>query len=155
TSPPTDPRPRRRRAGLAPGGRARAAGRRWPLAGIGRRIPAMRRLHFGLLGSLVLAPTAATQRTPDLPVTVAEQSGFTRTSRLEDVRAFLGELAGLPAGERLDVGVFGESHEGRDLLIVRVRGEEEPAEERLRVLVVANIHGGEVCGKEALQMLLR
>src|SRR5690606_38040266 len=56
---------------------------------------------------------------------------------------------------RLDVGVFGESHEGRDLLIVRVRGEEEPAEERLRVLVVANIHGGEVCGKEALQMLLR
>lgn len=103
------------------------------------------------LSLVLLVPALGAQRPQPLPVTAAEASAFTRTSTLAEVRAF---LEALPVA----VSTFGTSGEGRDLLLVHLpaaaaeaRGGEDP----LRVLVVANIHGGEVCGKEAVQILLR
>jgi len=95
------------------------------------------------------------------PRTVPEASGFERTSTLADVRSFLDRLRELPAAGRIDVRTFGASEEGRDLVLVTAS--EPPlagdaalsASEKLRVLVNANIHGGEVEGKEAVQALLR
>ncbi|MFQ5507697.1 MAG: M14 family metallopeptidase, partial [Planctomycetota bacterium] len=59
------------------------------------------------------------------------------------------------------VSTFGKSEEGRNLLLVRVSdpplADEKAvlASQKLRLLVNANIHAGEVEGKEAVQMLLR
>jgi len=68
---------------------------------------------------------------------------------------------GLSHADRLRVGSAGTTSEGRDLLTVTV-GNPLPGETtadraggRLRILINANIHGGEVEGKEAVQELLR
>ena len=91
---------------------------------------------------------------PGLLFTRAEQSGFTETSRLADVQQFLGAVLALDGAEGFERSTFGRSQDGRPLELVRVPplgGGANP----LRVLVLANIHGGEVCGKEAVQILLR
>lgn len=95
------------------------------------------------------------------PSTVAEASGWKRTSTHAEALDFVRALAALPAGERLAVETFGYSEEGRELVCVTV-AEPLPAgldalrdDPRLRVLVNANIHAGEVEGKEAVQILLR
>ena len=106
------------------------------------------------------APATASAR---WPVTVAESSGFTESSLLTDVEAFLTKLEALPAAGRLTREVFGQTTEGRDLTVVTVRagdsGHDKPREgaltRRRRVLINANIHGGEIEGKVASQILLR
>ncbi len=91
------------------------------------------------------------------PITVAEASGFTRTANAAELRSFLDAILALAAPGRLRIESFGTTEEGREMLAVRVpttaavTAEDPP----LRVLVVANIHAGEVCGKEAVQLLLR
>ncbi len=88
------------------------------------------------------------------PETAAESSGWRRTSTSGEVSRFLEALkrAGLPRSRELRTEVFGKSEEGRDLVLVRFG----PAGGgRLKVLVNANIHAGEVEGKEAVQILLR
>ncbi|MFO1053546.1 MAG: M14 family metallopeptidase [Planctomycetota bacterium] len=81
-----------------------------------------------------------------------------RTATLEEVRGFLTAVIGAHPDAALRMETFGKSEEGRDLLMVRVPptgasgSSEDPP---LRVLVVANIHAGEVCGKEAVQLILR
>jgi hypothetical protein len=87
-------------------------------------------------------------------LTVAEASGFTRTSRHAEVVAFVERLHELPSAAHLTVATFGQSHEGRDLLLVTA-GLPGDGDGRLRILVNANIHAGEVEGKEATLMLLR
>ena len=97
------------------------------------------------------------------PLTVAESSEFTESSTLKDVEAFLSKLESLPAADRLTREVFGKTTEERDLTVVTVRagdsGDDEPGDLRVtrrrRVLVNANIHGGEIEGKVAAQILLR
>ena len=99
------------------------------------------------------------------PLTRPERTGWLETSRYEDVMGFLDavESLDLAVGETvLHRNTFGFSVEGRPLpLVVVGRGLEdaEPASVlatgRTRVLVFANIHGGEVEGKEAAQILLR
>jgi hypothetical protein len=100
------------------------------------------------------------------PLTVAESSGFTRSSTLAEVETFLGQLEALPGAERLTREVFGKTTEGRELTVVTVRSTEDPSAsagasgestsgERRRVLVNANIHGGEIEGKVVTQILLR
>jgi hypothetical protein len=104
------------------------------------------------------------ERPPVRPQTRAERSGFRETSRYADVTAFLDSLATGSPG--LQVLSFGYSQEGRSLpLVVWDPGREaEPAsgaallardKDRARVLVLANIHAGEVEGKEASLILLR
>jgi hypothetical protein len=92
--------------------------------------------------------------TPVTPVTRAERSGYTETSHYDDVVAFVQTI---PRRER---GTLGTTTEGRAipyLIVSRVAA--SPADAHARgipvVYVQANIHAGEVEGKEALLALLR
>jgi len=92
--------------------------------------------------------------------TRAEATGFAETTRYDEVMAFLDVLEA--SSHRIQVIRFGYTTEGRALPLViygnvvnatgdGVRAASAP----LRVLILANIHGGEVAGKEAALMLLR
>jgi hypothetical protein len=93
------------------------------------------------------------------PLTRAERSRFTETSSYDDVRRFIDSLRTL--GAKMSVGSIGRTTEGREIpYVVASRPVvSTPAEARRLhrpiVYVQANIHGGEVEGKEALQALLR
>ena len=109
-------------------------------------------LSASLLATLALGTLCAQQSTP--PQTTAESSDYTETSRAADVARFVEACGELAHGDRLTVGSIGRTHEDRDLLMVRVSlpGAKTPP---LRVVVIGNIHAGEVEGKEAVQELLR
>jgi hypothetical protein len=91
--------------------------------------------------------------------TRAEATGYRETSRHEHVLAFARELAARTDLVRLES--MGESAEGQDqaVLVVSDRAcftpEAARAQGKVVVLCQANIHAGEVEGKEALQALAR
>ena len=93
------------------------------------------------------------------PQTRAERTRYQETSRSDDVVAFLDSLVTMDG--RLVRTSIGRTGEGRELAAViasrpRVSTPDEArALGRPIVYVQGNIHGGEVEGKEALQMLLR
>jgi hypothetical protein len=93
------------------------------------------------------------------PLTRAERSRFTETSSYDDVRRFIDSLRIL--GAKMTVGSIGRTTEGREIPYVVASRPlvATPVEARRLhrpvVYVQANIHGGEVEGKEALQALLR
>jgi hypothetical protein len=93
------------------------------------------------------------------PRTRAEATDYQETSRHADVLAFLQELAGKTDLVRL--GTMGTSGEGQDMAIAIVsdRGAFTPAEARAQkkaiVMCQANIHAGEVEGKESVLALAR
>jgi predicted deacylase len=93
------------------------------------------------------------------PLTRAERSRFTETSSYNDVRRFIDSLRTL--GAKITVGSIGRTTEGREIpYVVASRPLVATPNEARRlhrpvVYVQANIHGGEVEGKEALQALLR
>ena len=102
---------------------------------------------------------AADTSMPGWPTTRPERTGFEETSRYADVAAFLDSLSLLRPD--LDLRTFGVSEEGRRLPLV-VFGADSGAtphairdDERIRILVLANIHAGEVAGKEAALVLAR
>jgi hypothetical protein len=103
------------------------------------------------------APAAA-QRAP-LPRTTAERTDYHRTSTTADVAAFLDSLQA--AGAPLSVSTIGTTALGKPILFVVVSDpaitspEEAARSGKLVVYVQANIHAGEVEGKEAIQALLR
>lgn len=105
-----------------------------------------------VLAVFALAPLAAQQ-------TVPERSGYTRTSTHAEVLAFLDTLSA--RGAAIHVGTLAETTEGRRLAYVvasRPLVQDAAAAQRTGkpvVFVQANIHGGEVEGKEAVQQLLR
>src|SRR5690606_28772954 len=107
-------------------------------------VPTMLRLLAVLV---LLAPAALAQ---DTLLTRAEATGYRATSAYADVTAFVERIAERPGFRRT---TFGETVEGRALPLV-VWGEETTEPEavrsngKLRVLVFANIHAGEVAGKE-------
>jgi hypothetical protein len=105
--------------------------------------------------TLALAPAGIPQSPEVTPQTQAERSDFSETSSLAAVEKFLAGLRDLPHADRIEVGTCGRSHEGRPLLVVRAALQDTKAEGALRLLVIANIHAGEVEGKEAVQVLLR
>lgn len=115
-----------------------------------------------LLAALVVFASGCSglaDRGTDVPRTRAERSDYRATSSYADVMAFL-EAADAMAGDRLHLTTFGQSGEGRDLpLAVFGASGATPeailAENKARVLVFANIHAGEVAGKEAALMLVR
>lgn len=109
---------------------------------------------------LVPAPGGQPRVTPQgVPLTRAERSGYRETSTYADVVAFLDSLEG--RGAQMARGSIGQTSEGRDIPYVIASRPlvRTPAEARALgrpvVYVQGNIHGGEVEGKEALQMLLR
>ncbi|HEY1306858.1 MAG TPA: M14 family metallopeptidase [Vicinamibacterales bacterium] len=115
------------------------------------------------LGAALLVACAVINAQHDEPRSVAERSGFTETSRLADVRAFIDALA--TGTSTVHVETFGTSEEGRALPLVVIGdppGRPDPStslgtkQTRLPVvLVMANIHAGEVEGKEATLHLMR
>lgn len=110
---------------------------------------------------LVLASgwaTSAARAQQPLP-TVAEQSGYTKSARYAEVVAFCDDLA--KRSPAVKVSTFGTSHEGRALPLltiadppVNTAADAEKAG-KLVVLVFANIHAGEVDGKDAILALAR
>jgi Zinc carboxypeptidase len=90
--------------------------------------------------------------------TRAERTNFEETSRLEDVIAFLTALSAKSPLVR--VQNFGTTEQGRQMPLVILsnpavnRPADRPAG-RPVVFLLANIHGGEVEGKEAVQVLMR
>ncbi len=105
---------------------------------------------------LLPATPAAAQ---EWPSTRPERSDFLETSRYDDVIGFLADLEG--RHPRLRFTTFGYSEEGRALPLA-VFGDLSDASAAsvrssgaTRVLVFANIHAGEVAGKEAAQVLVR
>ncbi len=108
------------------------------------------------LAALLLPATLPAQ---DGPLTTAERTHFAETSRHADVLAFITELQRL--SPRVRVEQMAVTPEGRPLPLVII-GDPVPAspaalrgDDRAVVYIQANIHGGEVEGKEAAQMLAR
>lgn len=106
--------------------------------------------------AIALAPGFAAD--PPL-LTVAEQSNYQATAHHADVMEFCQKLA--KESPLIRLSEIGKSHEGRSLPLLiladpAVATPEEAAKSgKLAVLAFANIHAGEVCGKEALLMLAR
>jgi hypothetical protein len=93
------------------------------------------------------------------PLTRAERTNFTETSHYEDVVAFIDSLKLL--GAKIATGSIGKTIEGRELPYVIASRPliTTPAEARRAgrpiAYIQANIHAGEVEGKEAMQSMLR
>jgi hypothetical protein len=108
---------------------------------------------------LILSQTALSSPTEKGPLTVAESSNFTATSRHEDVIKFIREMQQLSPLFRVETLCL--SPEGREVPLLIVGNpppssqEELNYDERAVIYIQANIHAGEVEGKEATLMLLR
>ena len=93
------------------------------------------------------------------PLTRAERTNFTETSHYDDVIVFIDSLKKL--GAKISTGSIAKTSEGRDLPYVIASRPlvATPAEARRLnrpvAYIQANIHAGEVEGKEAMQALLR
>lgn len=121
----------------------------------------LRSMVVAALITVLVAAAGSTSdvRAQDAPRTRPERTGFEETSRYADVISFLDSLR--LVDPELDVRRLGYSEQGR-LLPLLVFGaapgataEEIRADPRLRVFVLANIHAGEVAGKEAALVLAR
>jgi murein tripeptide amidase MpaA len=109
------------------------------------------------------APSPAVQRSPspapEAPLTVAESTGFRRTSTHADVMRFIAELQ--RSSDLVRVETMATTVEGKPvpLIVIGDPVPSSPAElardDRAVVYFQANIHAGEVEGKEAAQMLAR
>ena len=92
-------------------------------------------------------------------LTRAERTGYRETTAYHEVVQLVERAAAL--SDRIHATRFGTTVEGRPLPLVVVGDvpDARPASVmsagRSRIWLQANIHGGEVCGKEALLMLLR
>jgi hypothetical protein len=123
----------------------------------------MNRLAAGVLsvGLLVLCPSLTAAQKADLSflLTRAEETEFRETTRYDEALAFLDVVAA--SADEVHLTTYGYSVEGRALPLAvfgRVRDASPRAVKqsgRIRVFVQANIHAGEVEGKEAVLMLLR
>jgi hypothetical protein len=110
---------------------------------------------FWLAAVLFPAGGAAAEK----PLTVAEKSQFQATSRYDDVLAFIRDLQRISPNLRVET--LATSTEGRDIPLL-VLGKPLPVSplslrhgKRGVVYIQANIHAGEVEGKEASLMLAR
>ena len=107
------------------------------------------------VASLGAAPAAGQD---SAPLTRAEASGFTETTRHAEAEAFLRAVA--EASPLISLTSFGYSMEGRTLWLAVVGDTEATpqavrASGKTRVYIQGNIHAGEVEGKEAMLALLR
>jgi hypothetical protein len=112
--------------------------------------------------ALVIGLTSACRTEPTMtaatPQTRAEHTAYEETSRYDEVRMFIEALTRQTPNVRVEM--FGKSEEGRDLPLIVV-GDPPPLSPAARstrlpvVLVMANIHAGEVEGKEASLHLAR
>ena len=96
---------------------------------------------------------------PAALLTVAERSDWTATATYEQVLALCAELD--RRSDLVSLSFMGTSHEGRRIPLLLVGDRPYATAEQARrsgkivALLFANIHAGEVCGKEAFPMLVR
>ncbi len=120
-----------------------------------------RPLALGLVGaSALLFPDLAGAQGSDLDLllTRAERTDFHETTRYDEVMELVERLA--ERSPDIHLTTFGYTSEGRPLPLLVLGARDATPESvrssgKTRVYVQGNIHGGEVCGKEALLMLLR
>lgn len=91
-------------------------------------------------------------------MTRAERTDFVETSSYEDVMELSRRLA--DRSDEIHLTTFGYTNEGRALPLLVVGAPDATPEAvratgKTRIYLQGNIHAGEVCGKEALLMLLR
>ena len=116
---------------------------------------------LGRLTAVTAVLTACDASSPldDAFLTRAERTEYRETSSYADVVDFLERAAASEAS--VHYTTYGYTNEGRALPLAVVGDVEDPspasvgASGKTVVYLQGNIHGGEVCGKEALQMLLR
>jgi Zinc carboxypeptidase len=119
--------------------------------------PGFASLSLALL--LASAPTIMPRSQDDQLKSRAEQTNYEETSRYEDVARFIGELQ--KRTHKLRVESFGKTEEGRDLPLMIfadppiARPQEARASGKPVIFIQANIHAGEVEGKEATLHLAR
>ncbi|MCP5047499.1 MAG: M14 family metallopeptidase [bacterium] len=118
-----------------------------------------------VLQLLLISTFLMTASFPAFPVSgedlevVAESSGYTKTSSTTDVASFLSKAQ--EQSEHIRLLTLGTTTEGRriPLVVLSTEGIKSPRELVLSgkpaVLIMANIHAGEVEGKESTQMLIR
>jgi Zinc carboxypeptidase len=120
------------------------------------------KLGFASLSLTLLlanAPTIMPRSQDDQLKSRAEQTNYEETSRYEDVARFIGELQ--KRTDKLRVESFGKTEEGRDLPLMLfadppiARPQEARASGKPVIFIQANIHAGEVEGKEATLHLAR
>jgi hypothetical protein len=120
------------------------------------------KLAFASMSLTLLLANASTimPRSQDDPLkSRAEQTNYEETSRYEDVMRFIGELQ--KRTDKLRVESFGLTEEGRDLPLMIfadppiTRPLEARASGKPVIFIQANIHAGEVEGKEATLHLAR
>ncbi len=118
-------------------------------------------IRFAVRALLVISGIAiSTPAFAQNPVTVAESSDFKVTSKHSDVVAFCEALA-KSAPEVVRLGEFGVSEEGQKMPLLILsdppvsKPEDVSRSSKLVVFVQANIHAGEIDGKEAILMLAR
>ena len=102
------------------------------------------------------APAAAAKRV--WPLTRPEATNFAETSRYDEVIAFMKAMAA--ASPRIHLTTYGYTFEGRPLPLAVIGApgatpEQVLAAGKTRIFIQANIHAGEVEGKEACLWLLR
>ena len=123
------------------------------------RFPKVIAALLAVVLALTASPAAARTATPAGPLTTAEATGFTATSTYAEVMSFIRELQRLSPHIRVET--ICTSAEGRDVPLL-VIGKPLPLDpralghdKRIVVYFQANIHAGEVEGKEATLMLVR
>jgi hypothetical protein len=108
---------------------------------------------------LAIVPVGAQQTALDALTTRAERTRFVETSRYDDVISFLTSVDS--ASPLVHLTSFGYTFEGRSLPLAVVGRVSAPTPEavrasgKLRVYIQANVHAGEVEGKEAMLALVR
>ncbi|MDA0328700.1 MAG: M14 family metallopeptidase [Gemmatimonadetes bacterium] len=122
-------------------------------------MPKLSCLHLlALVLALAGALPVSSQSELDALLTRAERTDFAETSSYADVIEMVERLAAL--SDDIHLTSFGYTNEGRRLPLLVVGAPDASPESvratgKTRVYLQGNIHAGEVCGKEALLMLLR
>lgn len=110
-----------------------------------------------LIFAVVLIQLSALAGNTNPLQTVPEKTDYKSTSRLKDVLSFFSELQSHYPGQVI-LSSIGQTFEDRSIPLV-ILGKPALASpgqsDKPAILLVANIHAGEVEGKEALQMLAR
>ncbi len=116
-------------------------------------------VSLALLGGFARRAHGQSRASLETLLTRAERTAYVETSRYDDVIRFVNAVAA--ASPLIHLETFGYSLEGRALPLLVVgdvtasSAAAVRASGKTRVFIQANIHAGEVCGKEAMQMLLR
>jgi hypothetical protein len=114
---------------------------------------------FAFLSCIYVMPVHGQDLDVSLIQTRAELSDYRETTRYNEVMGFLEAV--VLASEELHLTSFGYTTEGRSLPLLvygdvwDASSEEAIQTGKTRVFIQANIHAGEVCGKEALLILIR